>query len=128
MARILIVDDDPDYVSAFRDGLRSLGHEVRGIPSGHDLIPALEKSPYDIVFLDFFMEGGGADTLIDTVAAHDPALPIVVITGQVNAVTAPMAAERLKAARAVILKSSTLREIERRIVELVRPAAPGRGA
>lgn len=125
MARILIVDDDPNYLSAFREGLGAMGHHVTGCLSGTALKKTLEGAAFDVVFLDVFMDCGGAVSLIDIVTVHDPGLPVIVITGQVNAVAMPIMEERLQPARAVVVKSSTLREIDDHVRALCDPGGPG---
>ncbi len=56
MARILIVDDDPDMVEAGRYVLEKQGHEVISAPNIEAGIKALEDGAPDLLILDVMME------------------------------------------------------------------------
>jgi CheY-like chemotaxis protein len=56
MAKILIVDDDPDIVLAVRMALESAGHDVREAGSGAEGIEVLKAERPDLVILDVMME------------------------------------------------------------------------
>ena len=56
MARILIVDDDPDIVEAVQFFLQKAGHEVVGASSRRDGEAMLAKVDPDLLILDVMME------------------------------------------------------------------------
>lgn len=56
-AKILIVDDDPDFVESTRLVLASAGHEVYAASSGREALQAMTSSPPDLVVLDIMMDG-----------------------------------------------------------------------
>jgi DNA-binding response OmpR family regulator len=56
MARILIVDDDPDMVEAGRYVLEKRGHEVASASNVEAGLKALDESPPDLLILDVMME------------------------------------------------------------------------
>ncbi len=118
MARILIADDDPEYLAAFCDGLKVLGHEVVGLREGRDVVPSLQSQPFDIIFLDVIMEGGGAITLVHQVRSVDQKIPIVIITGKVEILESPIMQEGLRMAQAKVRKTATLVELERLVLQL----------
>src|SRR3954470_20804311 len=64
MARVLVVDDDPDLVEACRLVLEDAGHTVEGITDA-TLTPALARSwRPDVLLLDWVLEGlTGGDVL-----------------------------------------------------------------
>lgn len=121
MARILIADDDPDYLSAFCEGLTALGHVVTGVGNGKEALKSLQEATYDIVFLDVFMSGGGAISLIHMVKNADPGIPAVIITGKATILDSPILAEGLRLATAKIAKTTTLVDLDK----LVRRYARG---
>lgn len=55
MARILIVDDDPDIVESTRLFLEAEGHEVSAAFNRRDGMKAIERKP-DLIILDVMME------------------------------------------------------------------------
>jgi len=56
MAKILIVDDDPDIVLAVRMVLESAGHEVIEASSGQKGIEMIRIEHPDLIILDVMME------------------------------------------------------------------------
>lgn len=57
MARILIIDDDPDSVSILETFLGARGHVVRGAAGGEEGLAALDEIEPDLVILDVMMPG-----------------------------------------------------------------------
>jgi len=55
--RILVVDDDPDFLEITRLVLEREGFEVAHAASGNEAFRAMLKSPADLVLLDIMMEG-----------------------------------------------------------------------
>lgn len=56
MAKILIVDDDPDMLDAGRFVLEAEGHEVIGASNVDNGMKALEEEKPDLLILDVMME------------------------------------------------------------------------
>jgi CheY-like chemotaxis protein len=56
MAKILIVDDDPDILLALRLTLENAGHTVREARSGAAGIQAVQAERPDLIILDVMME------------------------------------------------------------------------
>jgi DNA-binding response OmpR family regulator len=56
MAKILIVDDDPDVVAATTLFLEKEGHEVASAPNRADGMAAIRKAKPDLLVLDVMME------------------------------------------------------------------------
>lgn len=55
--RILIVDDDPDFVETTRMVLEKEGYDIRAAYSGEAALRAMTLSPPDLVIMDVMMEG-----------------------------------------------------------------------
>jgi len=60
MARILVIDDDPDMVLATRLCLESAGHEVDAAGDSEDGLKHLKASPPDLIVLDVMMDSATA--------------------------------------------------------------------
>jgi len=55
--KILIVDDDPDFVESTRLVLESAGYETYAASNGRDALRAMVAAPPDLVLLDIMMDG-----------------------------------------------------------------------
>lgn len=55
MARIFVVDDDPDFVNLTRTILKSRGYEVVTAANGQQALAAMRKEKPDVVLLDIMM-------------------------------------------------------------------------
>jgi PAS domain S-box-containing protein len=77
---ILVAEDDPVSQIVIRRLLQSLGHTVTVVPSGVEVLPALQTDPYDLVLMDVQMPvlGGLEATRLLREAGHR--LPVVALT------------------------------------------------
>ncbi len=57
MAKILVVDDDPDFVEICRMILEKASYKVESASSGKMAFRKIQESPPDLVLLDVMMEG-----------------------------------------------------------------------
>jgi len=80
--KVMIVDDEPELVSALTDRLRLRGIEADGVMRGEVALERLAlRGPYDVVVLDVKMPGlGGLETLRRIRKTH-PDLPVLLLTG-----------------------------------------------
>ena len=81
MARILIIDDEPNVRSMLRRMLHQAGHQVSEASNGAEGIKLYEQNQPDLIITDILMpEKEGIETII---ALHraDPDLPIIAISG-----------------------------------------------
>ena len=81
MARILIIDDEPNMRAMLRRMLHQAGHQVSEAGNGAEGIDSYEPDPPDLVITDILMsKKEGIETII---ALHraDPDLPIIAISG-----------------------------------------------
>ena len=53
--RVLVVDDDPEYLLAVEAGLRTLGHDVSSARGGAEAIEKALQGQFDVVLLDIMM-------------------------------------------------------------------------
>jgi CheY-like chemotaxis protein len=56
VARILMIDDDPDIIEALRLLLESVGHEFYAAQSGDEGLEKLEEVKPDLIILDVMMD------------------------------------------------------------------------
>ncbi|UCF61121.1 MAG: response regulator [Anaerolineaceae bacterium] len=56
MAKILVIDDDPDTVLACRMALENVGHEVTDAINGREGLKMIKKDRPDLIILDVMMD------------------------------------------------------------------------
>jgi two-component system sensor histidine kinase/response regulator len=83
VAKILLVDDDPDFVNITRTVLQSRNHQVNIARNGQQALAAMRKEKPDVVLLDIMMSYvlDGVDVTHEMAA--DPALkdiPVIMVT------------------------------------------------
>jgi phosphoserine phosphatase RsbU/P len=85
-ARVLVADDQPDVLEALRWLLTGEGYEPQFVSSTDAVMERLRAEPFDLLLMDLnytrdTTSGREGLELIPRVRAHDPAMPIVVMTG-----------------------------------------------
>ncbi len=82
MARILIVDDEPNTVFLLSKMVEILGHEALGAYHGREALEVLEAEHVDLILLDLMMpEMDGYQTLSELRGRPETQqLPVVVVT------------------------------------------------
>lgn len=88
MARILVVDDEPDLLETVRRILVRSGHEVLTVPSGAEGLHIVERGGLDLVLTDLMMPGVDGLAVLAGAAARDPLTPVVMMTAYATVETA----------------------------------------
>ena len=83
MAKVLVVDDDPDFVRVTSKVLEKAGHEVVSAANGAKALQAMRQDPPNVVLLDIMMAYilDGLD--VSREMAEDPSLkdiPVIMVT------------------------------------------------
>jgi CheY-like chemotaxis protein len=83
MAKILVVDDDPDFVKVTRRVLEKAGHKVTSAANGSKALQTMRQDRPDVVLLDIMMSYilDGLD--VSREMAADPELkdiPVIMVT------------------------------------------------
>jgi sigma-B regulation protein RsbU (phosphoserine phosphatase) len=84
--RVLVADDQPDVLEALRWLLTGEGYEPEFVSSTDAVLERLRERSFDLLLMDLnysrdTTSGREGLALIPQVRAHDPSLPIVVMTG-----------------------------------------------
>ena len=127
-ARVLVADDQPDVLQALRWLLTGEGYQPQFVSSTEAVMERLRAEPFDLLLMDLnysrdTTSGREGLELIPRVRAHDPQLPIVVMTGWGSIDTAVEAMRR--GARSFVQKpweDVTLLEILAREIDEARAA------
>jgi DNA-binding response OmpR family regulator len=80
--RILIIEDEPDLVRGLTDALRFEGFEVAAAGTGQEGIAQARASRPDCVLLDLMLPDHNGFQVCETLRAHDPTMPIIVLTAK----------------------------------------------
>lgn len=81
MARILIVDDNPDICFVLTRLLERHGHEASAVLNGREALESLESSPFDIAIIDIIMPDMDGIELIMKLRLNYPQLKVIAISG-----------------------------------------------
>jgi CheY-like chemotaxis protein len=82
MAKVLIVDDNPDICFLMKRLLEMNGHDALTAFNGHDAIDCLEEhDPFDILITDIIMPKMDGIELIMAIRPKYPQLKIIAISG-----------------------------------------------
>jgi len=127
-ARILIVDDNANGLSARKCVLEELGHRLTEASSGADALELFAPQKFDLVITDYRMPRMNGIELIDHLREQAPDLPIILISGFVDALGL---SEATTGADVVIQKSANeVSHLIRSVARLLRrkPARKGAGS
>jgi CheY-like chemotaxis protein len=87
MSRILIVDDDPDFVEATRIVLEQHGHQTLSAANGDEGLQAVRDAKPDLVILDVIMSTILDGLNVSQQLQQDPELmdtPVIMVTSIAN--------------------------------------------
>lgn len=86
--RVLVVDDEPSIVSLLHRFLESHGYQVTGFTSGEQALAQFRRTPdaFDVVITDKAMPRMNGVELAAALREARPGLPVLLITGYVDAV------------------------------------------
>jgi DNA-binding response OmpR family regulator len=82
--KLLIIDDDPDFVDGIKSILKSADYQVDAAYNPKDGFKALETGQYDMLLLDIMMGRGAEGIMIARKMRKDAKLremPVLILTG-----------------------------------------------
>ena len=82
--RLLIIDDDPDFVEGIQSILENADYKVEVAYNPKDGFEALQSKPPDLLLLDIMMGRGAEGIMLARKIRKDPELreiPVLIITG-----------------------------------------------
>jgi len=81
LAKILLIDDDPQILDLLQDVLTEAGHECCCAANGAIGFKALEESPFDLVVTDLIMPVAEGLETIMKIRSYGNHVPILAISG-----------------------------------------------
>jgi two-component system response regulator CpxR len=82
--KLLLVDDEEDFVFALAERLRFRKYDTRAATSGEAALSEIEKERPDIVVLDLKMPGMGGMEVLREIKTRDPSIDVIMLTGSVD--------------------------------------------
>jgi len=82
--KLIVIDDDPDYVDGIKSILEHAGYQVDAAYSPKDGWQALQSKRYDLLLLDVMMGRGAEGVMLARKMRKDARLkdmPVLIITG-----------------------------------------------
>jgi DNA-binding NtrC family response regulator len=86
--RVLLIDDEVEFVEILAERLRARGLEVEVAYSGMDGVKKSQVTKFDAVVLDFAMPGMDGIATLKALLAGTPDLQVMLLTGQATIKTA----------------------------------------
>ncbi|GBC76976.1 Transcriptional regulatory protein GlrR [bacterium HR08] len=84
MAKILIVDDEPNIRLLYTAVLTEREHEVVEAENGRQALEALEREPFDLVILDIRLRAESGLDLLQEIVARYPQVPVILCSAYVS--------------------------------------------
>ncbi|MBR1883775.1 MAG: response regulator [Clostridia bacterium] len=79
--RILLVDDDTDYINLAEMYFKTLGYNMDTVSSGEEAINVLKEDRHQIVLLDYFMPGMSGEDVVNEIRKFNQQIIIIMQTG-----------------------------------------------
>ena len=82
--KVLIVDDELDFLEAIITRLQAREVEVAGAESGYKALEMLDKQDFDVVILDIKMPGMDGHETLREIKKHKPLVEVIMLTGHAS--------------------------------------------
>ena len=79
--KVLLVDDEEEFVETLAERMRSRGMDVATSNSGGDALDLIGREPYDVVVLDLQMPGMDGLEALARIKRRKPDIQVVLLTG-----------------------------------------------
>ena len=80
--KVLLVDDEEDYVQVLADRLEARGLHVRKTHSGEETLGAARETVFDAIVLDMAMPGMNGLETLEGLLEINPNLQVILLTGR----------------------------------------------
>ena len=79
--KVLLVDDEVDFLDTLSERMRTRGMEVSTSSSGAEALKKVEQESYDVIILDLMMPGVDGLEALKILKAKKPELQVILLTG-----------------------------------------------
>lgn len=82
--RVLLVDDERDFLETLVKRLRKRNLEAAGASSGEEALQVLRETPIDVVVLDVRMPGMDGIQVLQQIKKMSPLIQVIMLTGHAS--------------------------------------------
>jgi two-component system, OmpR family, response regulator len=82
--RILIIDDEPDFLETIVKRLKKRGIDATGVGSGEDALRSIENESFDVAILDMRMPGMDGIETLKEIKRKSPLTEVIMLTGHAS--------------------------------------------
>jgi DNA-binding NtrC family response regulator len=82
--RVLLIDDERDFLETLVKRLRKRNLEVGGANSGEEALRVLRQTPMDVVVLDVRMPGMDGIQVLQEIKTINPLIQVIMLTGHAS--------------------------------------------
>lgn len=118
MARILVIEDEPEMQRGLRDNLEFEGYDIKIIGDGAEGLKVLTSDSFDLVLLDVMLPGMSGFDICKKARAHGVTTPVIMLTAKGEEVDKVLGLEF--GADDYITKPFSLRELLARVKAVLR--------
>ena len=86
--RVLVVDDEEEFLNHLVKRLKQRELDVRGVLSGEEAIASIRQKPVEVVVLDVRMPGMDGIETLKEIKKIDPLVEVIILTGYADSDTA----------------------------------------
>ena len=83
-SKILLVDDEVDFLETLVQRLKKRNVNVTGVQSGEEALRSLDHQPVDVVVLDVKMPGMEGIQVLKEIKKREPRTEVIMLTGHAN--------------------------------------------
>jgi DNA-binding NtrC family response regulator len=80
--RVLLVDDEMEFVSALAERLNLRGFDAQTATSGEEALEKINASPPEVVLLDMLMPGMNGLEVLKRIKRDHPQVRVILLTGR----------------------------------------------
>jgi len=80
-AKVLLIDDEEEFVQTLVERLEIRGMEARACTSGEDAVQCLSSEPFDVVVADLKMPNVDGQKIMEIVKERFPGTRVILMTG-----------------------------------------------
>ncbi len=121
--KVLLVDDEVEFVSTLAERLSLRGIQTRTANDGEEAFRQIAADPPQVVVLDVMMPGMGGLKVLERIKADYPAMPVILLTG-IGTTRDGMAGMRLGAFD-YLMKPLQIEDLIERMGEAVKKGSGG---
>lgn len=82
--KVLVADDEADYLSLMQERIEFWGYEVILAPDGQTALTLIKEKQPDIIILDYFMPGMDGMAVLKEIRKFDQKIPVIMFTAHAD--------------------------------------------